>query len=743
MSEQGSPQGSEGTGGSTDGPSSIPAPSVEVNERETAEVRALSDGPTPWRLGHVVAVVFSCVLLLVYALLPPDPDDDFLGARASTQLDASEEPLEIIDVSPNEPAPGSAIFVRYEDAGARADQRGPLRVFGGKRELETLAERPGLVVAAVPGDAELGKLKVRVSSGEGRSKPHQVMIRPVNWRKKFRNLVGGVALLALAIGLLTHGLRETVGAESSKGLTRVMANRGAALGFGAGIGVISQSTAAVSGLLSGLVTSNALGVAAAGAAFLGAQVGVTLAPGLALGLSEPREGLLVVALAVLWMSVVRGRRAKALSRVVLGAGLIGVALYVLWPGMEPFLGNPAFLSFMAELRADHALGVLKSALLGALLVFVLQGPAPVFLLVLATARTTGHVDVPTALAILSGSGLGSGLAALWTAPVGPRARRLAELAVILGAASTLVAASGVKLWSSLSPAIVRSGLGWPDTGATVIVGFLLSQGVVALLLLPLLTPLCRALDRFRSGGAARPALTPSEVALSVQHGLLDAVVAQKHATEALSRLVLGGERRAGRDCERLLARSARALEVPIATVASRVQQTQRQVGLGSLVGSCLQMQRGLEVLLSRAESLTDERLVASNEPGAPSRLAADEVKVLEGMQVLIKTGLTRLQSCLESGETIELEEARALEIRMNALESTARGGLPAGGTSPETMRVCLAVLAVVDAYEAAGNHVYRMAERLSEPYLLEVPLSPVSGARSVAPPEAAPAKSVS
>ncbi len=684
------------------------------------------------RVGPVVAAMLSCLLIALYFVLPGVEDDAFSGARVApvAAVDKDDEPLEILDVSPIEPSPGSAIFVRYDDAGVP----GKLRVFGAKRELRTLAERPGLVVAAVPADAAMGKLKIRISHDDGRSKPYQVMVRPVDWRKKFRNLVGGVALLALAIAMLTRGLRETVGAQGSRRLARLVKHRGAALGFGAGIGVLSQSTAAVSGLLSGLVTTNVLGLAAAGATFLGAQVGVTLAPSLALGLFEPREGLLVVALGVLWLFVAKGRRAKALSRVVVGAGLIGVALYVLWPGLEPFLANPAFLSFMAELRADHVLGLVSSALLGALLVFVLQGPAPVLLLVLATARTTGHVDLPTALAVMSGSGLGSGLAALWTTPVGPRARRLAELNVALGALSTVLAVGGVRLWSWLSTALLGNtsspgALGWPDTGSHLIVGFLLSQVVVAVLLLPTLSPLCRLLEAIRSPSVAGPALSTTEIATVVQRSLVEAVALQRQAVSELSMLVLGGERRAGRDCERLLASSAEVLETPINTVASRSNPTQRQVSLSSLVCSCLQMQRGLEMLLSRAERLTDERLVASKEPGAPSQLSADEAKLLEGMHVLIMTGLGNLARSLEAGMALDLEDARALEIRLNALESAARNGLPAGGTSPEAMRVCLAVLAVVDAYEVAGNHVYRMAERMGEAYLFESALGAASGVR--------------
>ena len=55
---------------------------------------------------------------------------------------------------------------------------------------------------------------------------------------------------------------------------------------------------------------------------------------------------------------------------------------------------------------------MQCALLGAGLVAALQGPAPVLVLMLAVAHTTGHRDLRTMLAMLAGSGLGAALSAL-------------------------------------------------------------------------------------------------------------------------------------------------------------------------------------------------------------------------------------------------------------------------------------------------------------------------------------------
>jgi len=129
---------------------------------------------------------------------------------------------------------------------------------------------------------------------------------------------------------------------------------------------------------------------------------------------------------VLWFALAPDRRTAAIGRLVLGAGFLSLGLYILRPGFEPFLSDPTLLSAFRHLRANSVLGVGKCALLGAVLVAVFQGPAPVVVLVLALAEATGLWDLQTALAVLSGTSVGAACAALLTTQLGPRSRHLAR-----------------------------------------------------------------------------------------------------------------------------------------------------------------------------------------------------------------------------------------------------------------------------------------------------------------------------
>jgi len=70
---------------------------------------------------------------------------------------------------------------------------------------------------------------------------------------------------------------------------------------------------------------------------------------------------------------------------------------------------------------------------------------------------------------------------------------------------------------------------------------------------------------------------------------------------------------------------------------------------------------------------------------------------------------------LDQQERIDLDEARAREIEMNGQEARARSALLAvGPRAAEALANEIGVLELVDAYEVAGNQLYRVAEALSE-----------------------------
>ena len=683
--------------------------------------------------------LLAALLVGVYVLLPSGEqadDADATGGAGTDEAGESRRP-EILAVQPLDPYPGSSLLVTHDTTGDPAR----LHVYAGKEELEILVRRPGAVVAHLPSDAEPGNLKIRLTVadelGEAsvpseRSKPYYVRVKSVRWRRAFRNLVGGIALLALGINMLARGARESTGMDGARRLAQASRRGLPALALGSAIGALAQSTTAAAGVLSGLVGSSVLSVAPAATAFLGAQLGAALAPLLVSGLLEPHDGLIVIALGMLWNALARDRRAKALARLALGAGFIAYGIEVLRPGLEPLAVHPMLLSLGDELRAQGALGVAKCTLLGAGLVAVLQGPAPVLMLMLAVAHTTGQHDLRTTLALLAGSGLGAALSALLTTPRGARGRELSWLYLILGALSSVFAASTIDVWNGLAQYVLRvehAELAATAQGNTwaLAIAFLSAQLSAALLLLPWVPKLARRLAPPADSEPRRSALSVLDAG-AARDRLLRAFGAQRAGLSALFDLALSGERGAGRSAEHRLSEAREALEALLREPVSGSAIDAEGERLNSIALGSLQLQRSLEALLLEVERMTDARVTQSEEATARALLGVAEEAPLREMQSLLAQGLQLLADSVQAGVALEIESARAREIQMNVVESRTRAALLAdqrrSGAEPRRF----GLLKVIDGYESAGNQVYRLAELLAELYMPSA--SPSSLARA-------------
>jgi hypothetical protein len=677
---------------------------------------------SPARLRTFAAWTLSAALLAAFVVLG-DGDEGALDDEPQGDTGQGRQ-VEIVSVKPSDPYPGSSLIVSYDGAVDPA----LLHVYAAKAELPVVARRAGSVVARLPADIAAGDLKVRLAIADElgqseraatkRSKAYHVRVKPVRWHKILRDVLGGFALLVLGIRSFTRGAREATGLGEARRLARAMHRRWVALAFGVLLGATAQSTTAAAGVLAGLVSPRLIAVAPAALAFLGAQLGAVAAPLALSGLIAPRDALVLVVFGVLWSAFARARRARAFARLLLGAGLIAYGLEVMRPSAEPFALHPLLMSLGTELRADGIVASVRCALLGAGLVAVLQGPMPVIVLVLAVAHTTGRWDLHTAFAVLAGSGLGAALSALVITPGGERCRELARVNLILGALTSALALAGGPLWCALAEhwagADVAASPAWQARALPLAIAFLSAQLCCALLLLPVASRLVRGVP-----APGRDARVTHDAA-HVRTTLLAVIDDQRAALAATFDLARDGMRDDGNVGERRLESARAALDRLLRDPLGGGAEPDALAPLARIAFGSVQLQRALERLLFEVESLTDRRIGdgSADAQAVPGSTGADE-RVLHEMQSLLDSGIEALRQSLRTATPLDLDAAREREIGINAIEAQVRAELPALHARPDTDLRLLGLLRVIDAYEGAGNQVYRLAEVLGEAPVLE------------------------
>lgn len=658
-------------------------------------------------------------LLALYGLLPEGEEPELARQAQVAGSEGDIRSLSILDVAPSGPAAGSVITVNYE---AADEVTLPELRLGKQHTLRVLASRPGSIVAQLPDDLPYGPIKLRLFQGKERSKPYELQIEPFNWQKLLRNACGGLALLIMGVSVLARGARGVLSVANAQRVAALARSRWLLLGAGALLGAGMQSTTAAAALLAGAVGSRVLSITAGASLFLGAQLGTALAPWLFGSITGPRSGLMVIAVGVLALSLSLDRRGRSIAQLLVGGGLVAFGVQVLRPGFEPFASSPLLLAAFDRIAPDGVLGGVVTVLLGALLVAVLQGPAPVLALALGIAETTGHENLRTTLFMLTGGGLGAALGALLILPGGVQSRRLFELSLFAGLCNTLLTLVTIDgfafLTSQLGPHIgLRLGKHTlPDVSWQIAVAFALSQLFAAWLLVPLLPYLERKTEALRAWWQRRrePATSTRDALAAVRDHLIGVLEAQHSALPRMFELAATGARSAGVSAELVLKRSREELLALLSGPLSATTPSDAGAILGRLALSSMQLQRALENALRTAEQLTESRLGGNGSHAALSEGAA----TLRPMHELLCEGLSQLIQQLRAGGPCDADDARAREIELNRLEARTRVATLTHFRSAAQLGESLPLLALSDAYEVAGNQVFRMAEVLeqSEPH---------------------------
>lgn len=177
-------------------------------------------------------------------------------------------------------------------------------------------------------------------------------------------LFGGLALLLYGMQLIGEGLQRAAGSHLRHLLTRMTSTRLAAVGSGALVTAIIQSSSATTLMLIGFVSAGLLTFPQSLGVILGADIGTTVTVQL---LAFRVQELSLLLVGVGFATVFFGRRGlvKSLGQVVLGFGFIFLGMKVMNDGLAPLADNELTRQVLVALAGNPFLGLLVGAVLSA------------------------------------------------------------------------------------------------------------------------------------------------------------------------------------------------------------------------------------------------------------------------------------------------------------------------------------------------------------------------------------------
>ncbi|MBK6648584.1 MAG: Na/Pi cotransporter family protein [Betaproteobacteria bacterium] len=233
------------------------------------------------------------------------------------------------------------------------------------------------------------------------------------------NLLAAIALLVWGTHTVRTGILRVLGEDLRRVLKRSVDNRLTAMIAGFGVTGLVQSSTATCLIVSSFVGQGLVATAAGLAVMLGADMGSSM---MAVVFSFDLSWLspLLIVVGVFLFTSRQNSTAGRIGRVLIGLGLITLALQLIVSNTRPLTQSPLVQNLLAALPNEVLLDILVGAVLT-----VLSYSSLAIVLLTAALASSGILPLTAALGLVLGANMGSGfLAMLSTAKSGPAERRV-------------------------------------------------------------------------------------------------------------------------------------------------------------------------------------------------------------------------------------------------------------------------------------------------------------------------------
>ena len=242
---------------------------------------------------------------------------------------------------------------------------------------------------------------------------------------------GGLGMFLYGMHIMAEGMQKAAGNKMKDFLGMLTGNRFLAVGIGALITAIIQSSGATTVMVVGFVSAGLMTLSQAVGVIMGANIGTTITAWI-VSLSQLGDSvkalnpqfyapmLIGIGSGIIMFS--KSKKKLNAAEIIIGIGFLFEGLKFMSDAIKPYTGAPIFSTIFTTLGANPLLGVLAGALITALL-----QSSSVSVGILQTLAVNGLVTTNAAVFITLGENIGSCVTALLSAIGGSRTAKRAAV----------------------------------------------------------------------------------------------------------------------------------------------------------------------------------------------------------------------------------------------------------------------------------------------------------------------------
>ena len=229
--------------------------------------------------------------------------------------------------------------------------------------------------------------------------------KEISWFLMVTSLFGGLGMFLYGMEMMSDGMKMTAGNKMRSILEKLTSNRFLAVGVGAFVTMVIQSSSATTVMLVSFVNSGLLSFVQGLGVILGSNIGSTVTAQI-VAFKVTDYALALIAIGALMSLFSKKESTKNIGFVILGFGLLFYGMKVMSDTMKPLRSNPTFNSILTSFE-NPFMGILAGAVFTAL---VQSSSATTGIVI--TLASGGSITLEAGIPLIFGANVGTCVTAI-------------------------------------------------------------------------------------------------------------------------------------------------------------------------------------------------------------------------------------------------------------------------------------------------------------------------------------------